>query len=127
MIQAPITLLTCTLGVWLFYIQHQFENTYWADGGEWDYTAAALHGSSFYRLPKVLQWMTGNIGFHHIHHLSPRIPNYYLERCHVENPMFQEVPTLTLRSSLKSITLALWDEDEKRLVSFGHLKHRKAA
>lgn len=127
MVQVPITLITCTVGVWLFYIQHQFEETYWADGEDWDYAAAAMHGSSYYKLPRVLHWFTGNIGFHHIHHLSPRIPNYHLERCHEENPMFQRATTITLRSSLKSIPLALWDEEEQRLVGFGHLKRLRTA
>ena len=114
MVQAPITVIASSLGMWLFYVQHQFEGTYWSDGEEWDYTAAALHGSSYYRLPRLLQWFVGNIGFHHIHHLSPRIPNYHLERCHVENPMLQDVPTLTLRSSLRTVRLALWDEEAKQ-------------
>ncbi|MCA9874562.1 MAG: fatty acid desaturase, partial [Anaerolineales bacterium] len=91
---------------------------YWADGEEWDYATAALQGSSFYRLPKVLQWFTGNIGFHHIHHLSPRIPNYRLEECHQQNPELQNVSTLTLGSSLRTTFLSLWDEDAKKLVSF---------
>jgi omega-6 fatty acid desaturase (delta-12 desaturase) len=83
LIQLPVVMLAATMGAWLFFVQHQFEDTYWATQDEWDYTLAALQGSSYYRLPRVLQWFTGNIGFHHIHHLSPRIPNYYLERCHV--------------------------------------------
>jgi len=127
MVQVPISLLACTAGVWLFYVQHQFEGTYWSDGEEWNYTSAALRGSSYYQLPRVLQWFCGNIGFHHIHHLSPRIPSYHLERCHAENPMFQDVPTLTLRSSLATVTLALWDEEQRRMVSFGDLRRRRAA
>lgn len=109
-------------GVWLFYVQHQFEDVYWERGEDWDYTAAAMEGSSFYKLPKVLQWFSGNIGFHHIHHLSPRIPNYNLERCHRSDPMFAEVEPLTLLGSLKSITFRLWDEKAGKLISFGHLK-----
>jgi omega-6 fatty acid desaturase (delta-12 desaturase) len=122
LIQLPITLLAATLGTWLFFVQHQFEDTYWAKEGEWDYTLAALKGSSYYKLPRVLQWFTGNIGFHHIHHLSPRIPNYLLEKCHEENPLFQQVVVLTLWSSFKTIFLSLWDEDQGRLISFGQLK-----
>jgi omega-6 fatty acid desaturase (delta-12 desaturase) len=120
LIQAPIAVFAATLGVWLFYVQHQFEDTYWRYHPEWDFTEAALQGSSYYKLPKVFQWFSGNIGLHHIHHLSPRIPNYLLEKCHNENPEFQNVPTLTLRSSLKVLVsrLALWDEDQNRLISF---------
>jgi omega-6 fatty acid desaturase (delta-12 desaturase) len=122
LIYLPITLLGATVGTWLFFVQHQFEDTYWAKEGEWDYTLAALRGSSYYKLPKVLQWFTGNIGFHHIHHLSPRIPNYLLQKCHEENPVFQQVVVLTLWSSFRTVFLSLWDEEQGRLVSFGHLK-----
>lgn len=125
MIQLPITILASTTGMWLFYIQHQFPETYWEQNGNWDYTLVALKGSSFYKLPKILQWFTGNIGYHHIHHLSPRIPNYLLEKCHKENPLFQEANTLTLRTSLKSVMLSLWDENQKRLVGFSYLKKLK--
>jgi acyl-lipid omega-6 desaturase (Delta-12 desaturase) len=118
LVHLPIIFIASTVGTWLFFVQHQFEETYWADGEEWDYATAALKGSSFYKLPRVLQWFTGNIGFHHIHHLSPRIPNYLLEECHKQNPELQDVATLTLTSSLKSTFLSLWDEDEKKLVSF---------
>lgn len=121
----PVIFVATFVGTWLFYVQHQFEETYWADGDHWDYAAAALEGSSFYRLPKILQWFTGNIGFHHIHHLSPRIPNYNLQSCHENNPELQDIPTLTLSSSLKSATLTLWDEEEKRLISFREYRHRK--
>ncbi|MEX2581274.1 MAG: fatty acid desaturase [Verrucomicrobiales bacterium] len=112
-------------GVWLFYVQHQFEDVYWERGGDWDYTAAALEGSSFYKLPKVLQWFSGNIGFHHIHHLSPRIPNYNLERCHRSDPMFTEVTPTTMFGSLKSLTFRLWDENARKLISFGQLKKQQ--
>jgi len=120
LIQVPIAVFASTLGVWLFYVQHQFEDTYWRYHPEWDFTEAALQGSSYYKLPKVFQWFSGNIGLHHIHHLSPRIPNYLLEKCHNENPEFQNVPTLTLKSSLKVLVsrLALWDEEQNRLISF---------
>jgi omega-6 fatty acid desaturase (delta-12 desaturase) len=111
-----------TAGVWLFYVQHQFEGVYWQRHGEWDYLAAALQGSSFYKLPKILQWFSGSIGFHHIHHLSARIPNYNLERCHKAEPLFQKVPPITLLSSLKSLSFRLWDEQRQRLVGFGYLR-----
>jgi acyl-lipid omega-6 desaturase (Delta-12 desaturase) len=107
--------------VWLFYVQHQFEGVYWRRSGEWNYTAAALQGSSFYKLPKVLQWFSGNIGFHHIHHLNARIPNYYLEDCHKADPLFQSVKPVTLSASLKSLTFRLWDEQRHRLVGFSQL------
>ena len=110
-------------GVWMFYVQHQFEGVYWERGDDWDYTAAALEGSSFYKLPKIFQWFSGNIGFHHIHHLSSRIPNYNLERCHRSHPMFQEVKPITLFSSLKSFTLRLWDEKGKKLVGYRHMRN----
>jgi omega-6 fatty acid desaturase (delta-12 desaturase) len=125
LVHVPIIIITSLAGTWLFFIQHQFEDTYWASDDAWDYTLAALQGSSYYKLPKILQWFTGNIGFHHIHHLSPRIPNYLLEKCHNENPMFQETVVLTLRSSLKSIFLSLWDEEQKKLISFHRLKQRQ--
>jgi omega-6 fatty acid desaturase (delta-12 desaturase) len=117
-VQIPITILAATFGTWLFYIQHQFEHTYWSESDDWDYSLAALKGSSYYKLPRVLQWFTGNIGFHHIHHLSHLIPNYYLQRCHDEHPEFQKANVLTLWSSLRTITLTLWDEEQHKLVSF---------
>lgn len=124
-IQLIVMGVAASLGVWLFYVQHQFEGVYWDRGGEWDYTRAALEGSSFYKLPKILQWFSGNIGFHHIHHLSARIPNYNLEACHRENSLFQQVKPLTLWGSLKSLTFRLWDERERKLVSFRHLRKMK--
>ncbi len=121
-IQLTAVVVAGSAGVWLFYVQHQFEDVYWERGEDWDYTEAALKGSSFYKLPRVLQWFSGNIGFHHIHHLSPRIPNYYLQQCHMSDPMFQDVKPVTLLSSLKSFTFRLWDESSKKLVGFRHLK-----
>ncbi len=118
LVQLPILAIGGAVGLWLFYVQHQFEHVYWARGDQRDVLAAALRGSSFYRLPRVLQWFTGNIGFHHIHHLSPRIPNYALERCHREQPPLQQVHCLTLRSSLRSLRLRLFDEASGRMVSF---------
>jgi omega-6 fatty acid desaturase (delta-12 desaturase) len=116
-----------TSGVWLFYVQHQFEDTYWEHGEDWDFTAAALQGSSFYKLPKILQWFSGNIGYHHIHHLSPRIPNYNLEKCHRSDPMLQEVKAMTLLSSVRSINFRLWDEDSKKLIGFRQLRRQQRA
>jgi omega-6 fatty acid desaturase (delta-12 desaturase) len=117
-IQLPISLLAGATGVWLFYVQHQFEGVYWARHAEWDPFRAALEGSSYYRLPRVLQWITGNIGLHHIHHIRPGIPNYQLQRCYDEVPAMQAVPALTLARSLRSMRLRLWDEARQRLVGF---------
>ena len=114
-------------GVWLFYVQHQFEDTYWERGEKWDYTAAALKGSSYYQLPAVLRWFSGNIGYHHIHHLSPRIPNYNLGRCHESAELFREVKPLRLVPSLRSLRLRLWDESRRKLISFGDLRRARRA
>lgn len=122
-LQLVVTLVAGGSGVWLFYVQHQFEDAYWERSEEWDYTTAALQGSSFYKLPRVLQWFSGNIGFHHIHHLSPRIPNYNLQRCHESHPLFSSVKPVTLRSSLKSLAYRLWDESKRKLVGFRHIRH----
>lgn len=114
------------LGLWLFYVQHQFEGVYWEREDKWDYTAAALRGSSYYKLPKVLQWVSGNIGFHHIHHLSPRIPNYNLQRCHESDPRFAQVTSISLRSSLQCLKFRLWDERAGKLVGYAHLRQLEA-
>lgn len=118
LIQLPITIIASSVGTFLFYVQHQFERTYWEHTPEWDYTLAAMHGSSYYKLPPVLQWFTGNIGFHHIHHLSPRIPNYRLQDCHDENLPLQQVTHLTMGNSIKTMFLVLWEEKQRRLVTF---------
>ena len=118
LIQAPTIMLAGSAGIWLFYVQHQFEDAYWEDTGNWDYADAALRGSSYLKLPKVLQFFSGNIGLHHVHHLNARIPNYNLQRAHDENPIFHEVPVLTIRDGLRSMRLKLWDEDRRRLVTF---------
>lgn len=110
------------VGVWMFYMQHQFEDVYWERGDNWDYAAAALQGSSFYKLPALLQWFSGNIGFHHIHHLSVRIPNYNLQRCHEADPLFHQVKPLTFWASLKSLHLRLWDEQQRKLVGYRHMR-----
>ena len=125
LVEIPILLIACSAGVWLFYVQHNFDPTYWERHADWEFFNAGMDGSSFYKLPKVLQWFTGNIGFHHIHHLSPRIPNYRLEECHNENPMFQIEP-LTFSESLKSLFFRLWDEKEKTLVGWSALKKYRA-
>ena len=122
LIQVMVMAAGGAVGVWLFYVQHQFDGVYWERTGEWDYVTAALKGSSFYKLPKVLQWFSGNIGFHHIHHLSSRIPNYHLEKCHEAEPLFQTVKPITLFASFKSFTFRLWDEQRRRLVGYGHLR-----
>jgi len=122
LIQLTALLVGGAAGFWLFYVQHQFEGVYWERRDEWDYATAALQGSSFYKLPRVLQWFSGNIGFHHIHHLSPRIPNYNLEKCHLANPLFQTVKPVTFFRSFKSLTFRLWDEQRRKLVGYGHLR-----
>ncbi len=118
LVQLPVTLLAGSVGVWLFYIQHQFEDTYWEHDEDWEFVAASLKGSSYYRLPRILQWATGNIGLHHIHHLSSKIPNYRLQECFDENPVFKRVTELRLLESLRCVRLALWDEAQGKLVSF---------
>jgi acyl-lipid omega-6 desaturase (Delta-12 desaturase) len=122
LIQLPIIYLASVIGVWLFYVQHQFEDVVWERAGDWDHNRLSIEGSSFFKLPKVLQWFTGNIGFHHIHHLSPRIPNYKLPLCHFENPVFNQIKPITLRSSIRSAALRLWDEQNRRLISFSQWK-----
>jgi omega-6 fatty acid desaturase (delta-12 desaturase) len=122
LVQLPIMALAGSAGIWLFYVQHQFEGVYWQNHENWDYVSAALQGSSFYKLPRILQWFTGSIGFHHIHHLSPRIPNYRLEECHNENQLFQAIKPVTLLTSFKSMTFRLYDQENRRLVGFGYLK-----
>ncbi|HMJ63989.1 MAG TPA: fatty acid desaturase, partial [Candidatus Binatia bacterium] len=114
--------VAASAGVWLFYVQHQFEGVYWERSDEWDYTAAALQGSSFYKLPWLLKWFSGNIGFHHIHHLSARIPNYHLEKCHKAEPLFQTVKPVTFFASFKSFTFRLWDEQKRKLVGYSALR-----
>jgi len=122
LIQVSIIAIAGSAGVWLFYVQHQFEGVYWERQNNWDYVTASLQGSSFYKLPKVMQWFSGNIGFHHIHHLSARIPNYNLERCHKAEPLFQTVKPITLFASFKSFTFRLWDEQRHKLVGYSHLR-----
>ena len=121
MIQFPVLLLAGAGGVWLFYVQHQFEGTYWMKHEEWNHLRGALEGSSFYKLTPVLQWFTGNIGFHHVHHLSPRIPNYRLQACHEAIAELRNVKPITLRESIRTLRCHLWDEERGRLISFREL------
>jgi omega-6 fatty acid desaturase (delta-12 desaturase) len=118
MITLPMYFIGFSFGIYLFYVQHQFEDAYWRRKPEWDYFNAAMRGASYFKLPRLLQWFSGNIGFHHIHHLSPKIPNYLLEKAYNENKLFQGANTLTLSSSLKSVSLKLWDEQRGKLISF---------
>ena len=122
LVAGPSALLAGSAGIWLFYVQHQFEDTYWESRAEWNYADAALRGSSYLKLPRVLQFLSGNIGFHHVHHLSARIPNYNLQRAHEENPVLHDVPTLSLWDGVRAVTLKLWDEDGRRLVTFGQAR-----
>ncbi|KOP70053.1 fatty acid desaturase [Bacillus sp. FJAT-21351] len=123
LVQAPILFVAGSLGIWLFYVQHQFEDSYFENEKEWDYVKAAVDGSSYYKLPKVLQWVTGNIGFHHVHHLAPRVPNYNLEKAHESTPPLQKATIITLSTSLKSLRFRLLDQKNKRFVSFKEIKH----
>ncbi|WP_416148025.1 fatty acid desaturase [Salipaludibacillus sp. HK11] len=120
--QFPVFLVSGMLGIWLFYVQHQFEDSYFEHDDEWSFVQAAVEGSSYYKLPKVLQWISGNIGFHHVHHLSPRVPNYHLEKAHEAAPPLQKATTITLATSFKSLSYRLWDEQSKRFVSFKQAK-----
>ena len=124
LIQLPVMLIAGTIGVWAFYVQHQFEGVYWARHEDWDPMRAALEGSSYYRLPRALKWFTGNIGLHHIHHVRPRIPNYNLQQCYDDTPALQAVRPLTIGRSLKSLRMNLWDERLQKLVSFRSLRAR---
>ena len=117
-VQLPIMIIASIVGVWLFSVQHRFEHALWATDNGWKFTTASLRSTSYLHLPRILQWFTGNIGFHHVHHMNPRIPNYRLEECHNTNPIFQSVPTLTLCAGLRSLRYILWDDDLGRLVSF---------
>ncbi len=110
--------IAAVAGLWLFYLQHQYEEVIWFRDKDWKFREVALEGSSFVKFPKVLQWFSGNIGFHHIHHVNPRIPNYNLEQCYKDNAVFQEVTPVTFLMSLKSLKLRLWDEKLNKLVSY---------
>ena len=121
MVQIPVIMIAGSAGTWLFYIQHQFEGVYWERTPRWDYVTQAIEGSSFYRLPRILQWFSGNIGFHHVHHLSPRIPNYLLEKCHSEQSLFRGAKEIKFLSSFRALGYRLWDEDRRKLIGFGDL------
>ena len=122
MIQLPVIYMATVAGVWLFYVQHQYEDVIWTRQEEWDYKTMALEGSSFMKFPRLLQWFSGNIGYHHIHHLSPLIPNYKLEKCHKENQMFQSIKPVTFVPSLRTMSLRLWNEKTGQLISFRQFK-----
>jgi acyl-lipid omega-6 desaturase (Delta-12 desaturase) len=124
LVHVPITLLAASIGVWLFYVQHQFEETCWAKAPAWDFHDAALHGSSHYDLPAVLRWFTANIGMHHVHHLCSRIPYYRLPYVLRDHPQLRNVGRLTLVESFRCVRLALWDESSQRLISFGDLRQQ---
>ncbi|MGZ9098021.1 MAG: fatty acid desaturase [Micavibrio sp.] len=117
----PVLILTAWIGGWLFFVQHQFEETYWQRGETWKFRNAALAGSSYYVLPRIFQWFTGNIGLHHVHHLCSAIPNYRLQECLDQNHDLQQMNRMTFRDSLKCLGWSLWDEDRQRMVGFRHL------
>jgi omega-6 fatty acid desaturase (delta-12 desaturase) len=121
-VHGTIFMVAGSIGIWLFYVQHTFEDSYFEPDQEWEYVLAAVEGSSFYKLPKLLQFLTGNIGFHHVHHLSPRVPNYMLEEAHKNTPPLENVPTITLATSLRSLKFRLWDEKTKNFVTFREAK-----
>ena len=121
-VQWPTAWMAASAGIWLFYVQHQFEDVYWENDDHWEFADAAIRGSSYLKLPRVLQYFTGNIGFHHVHHLSARIPNYNLQRAHEEIDLFRDVPTLTLRDGLRATRLKLWCEKSGRLVTFAEAR-----
>lgn len=126
MVQVPITMLAGSIGVWLFFVQHQFDGTYWARSAEWDFHTSAVAGSSHYDLPSVMRWFTANIGVHHVHHLCSRIPSYRLQDCLKRVPELRLINRLTLRQSMSCVPLTLWDEEHRRLVSFRTLARNRA-
>ncbi|MGX1265322.1 omega-6 fatty acid desaturase (delta-12 desaturase) [Rossellomorea marisflavi] len=127
LVQGSIFMISGAFGIWLFYVQHTFEDSYFEEDKEWEYVLAAVEGSSFYKLPKAIQFLTGNIGYHHVHHLSPRVPNYKLEEAHNNTKPLQNVPTISLMTSLTSIKFKLWDEEQKNFVTFKAAKVQKPA
>jgi omega-6 fatty acid desaturase (delta-12 desaturase) len=124
-VQLPAAILAGTAGVWLFYVQHQFEDAYWENAGAWSYSDAALRGSSYLKLPKMLQFFSGNIGLHHVHHLSARVPNYNLQRAHDEIPIFADVPVLTVRDGLRSVRLKVIDPEAGRMLTWNEVRARR--
>jgi acyl-lipid omega-6 desaturase (Delta-12 desaturase) len=125
LVQGPTVLLAGSAGIWLFYVQHQFEGVYWENTARWSYAEAALRGSSYLKLPRLLRFFTGNIGLHHVHHLNPRIPNYNLQRAHDENEIFHDVPTLSFSDGIRAVRLKLYDEHSGRLVTFAEARRVK--
>jgi omega-6 fatty acid desaturase (delta-12 desaturase) len=121
-IQLPLVVMGGGAGIWLFYVQHQFEDAYWTRSNDWSYEEAALKGSSYLKLPKVLQFFSGNIGLHHVHHLNPRIPNYNLQRAHDENPFLHDAPTISFWQGMRSLNLKLIDDSTGRMVSFAQAR-----
>jgi omega-6 fatty acid desaturase (delta-12 desaturase) len=127
MIQLPVIWIAGTGGIWLFYIQHQFEDVYWERAENWNYVASALLGASYYKLPRVLEWFTGSIGYHHIHHLSPRIPNYFLAECQRRSPILQKwARVVTIPESLRTVTLKVYNESRYRMEGFPKVEHERA-
>jgi acyl-lipid omega-6 desaturase (Delta-12 desaturase) len=127
LVQLPITAISSAIGVWLFYVQHQFEDTYWHRHEDWDYFEAAIHGSSHLVLPKPFEWITASIGLHHVHHLSSLIPNYRLRECLESAPELQQATKITIADGWKLLRLTLWDEDSRRLIGFRELRRLPAA
>ncbi|HEY8216381.1 MAG TPA: fatty acid desaturase [Acidimicrobiia bacterium] len=127
LVEAPLVVIAGAAGLWLFYVQHQFQDVYWKHTEEWSYADAALRGSSYLQLPKILQFFTGNIGLHHVHHLNPRVPNYYLQRAHDDVEVFRSVPKLSLWDGLKAVRFKLWDEATARLVTWGDVRRLRLA
>jgi len=123
-VQMPTAIVAGTMGVWMFYVQHQFEDVYWENSENWSYDDAALQGSSYLKLPKLLQFFTGNIGLHHVHHLSAKVPNYNLQRAHDQNTIFRDVPVLTVRDGLRAIRLKLIDPESGRLLTWNEARAR---
>lgn len=124
MVQLPIIYIAGMAGIWLFYVQHQFEDSYFENESEWDFVKAAVDGSSYYKLPAWLEWMTGSIGYHHVHHLAPRVPNYHLEEAHENTPPLHKATTITLKTSLESIKFRLYDEENNTFITFKKMKER---
>jgi omega-6 fatty acid desaturase (delta-12 desaturase) len=127
LVQMPTAILAGTIGVWMFYVQHQFEDVYWESSESWGYADAALRGSSYLKLPQPFQFFTGNIGIHHVHHLSAKVPNYNLQRAHDENPIFRNVPVLTPRDGAAAVRLKLIDAEAGRLLTWSEVRARRAA
>jgi omega-6 fatty acid desaturase (delta-12 desaturase) len=127
LVHGPVVLVGATIGLWMFFVQHQYEGVYWEREAKWDFAEAALYGSSYYHLPAPLQWMTAHIGLHHVHHLSSKIPNYRLQECLEHHPVLRDVPSMTLLGSLKCVRLKLWDEQAQALITFDEAARRHAS